>query len=434
MMIISPFQALTILAKKYRNASPHSEEAHLFLQIENLFLVGIQSEQDFVQLVKLLNDESLLSYEVALSDKEVINNDPVRRYFESILAHETLKTTIDSVDMNVLNRYFNAVYAEMSLNLRFFIPFTIYSGSMDSKLTRASSTAPEYIAAIKKLHDPQNFLSLKPTPEEMQGLDKTSEEKLYERMDKMRIIVKTVHAAMRAVNSNEKKDFPLNLYESQDSPYSPERRGRRARKDDSDLPQVVRSFNLGIMRSYHPLAQDDPLYEDPHAPTSGLYRRASDHSTYIPGAQMTEKFFSNQISPFVNSISGTMLCQLRVMAKLLEKDKLEFSSHPDQLKAFFKSMVSYMIYNSGGHSFQEFMSVFDLQEVKEMFKNVQIFEQINLRTIFQSENALAFRSSMNLVIDYNDLILARREFQKELLEQDKNEVTLHASCGLSSVK
>ncbi len=305
-MKISPFQALTVLAKKYRNASPGSEEAIKFSQVQNLFLMGVQSVQDRAQLVELLKDEILVKYEVALGDKEVINNDPVRRYYESSLAHESLKTTIDSIDMAVLNRHFNSVYGEMRLYMRFIVPVTIYRGSINSKVTQVSSTAPEYIAAIKKLKDPDVFSSLKPTTEEIEGTDKTREQILKERMDKMRILLKTVHAAMTAVNSGGNKNFPLNLYGAKDSPYSAERRGR---KDEAGLSQEVRSTNLGIMRSYHPLSQDDPLYEDPNAPASGRYRWPADNSIYIPGAQMPEQFFGSEVSPFVNSISGTMLCQ-----------------------------------------------------------------------------------------------------------------------------
>lgn len=438
-MKISPFQALTILAKKFGNALPNTLEAKKFSQIQNLFLMGVQNDQDRAQLGELLNDEALKNWKVALGDKELINNDPARRYFESTLAHETLKATIDTLNMDTLNNHFKAVYAEMPFAMRFLVPLVIYKGSIDSKLVQASATAPEYVAALKKLQEPKNWSMLKPSSEEMGGAsDVERAQKLQERLEKMQLLLKTVHAAMTAVNTGGNHNFPLNIYGVTDSPYSPERRGRKDRKDEANLPQVVKSTNLGIMRSYHPLTQDDPLYEDPNATTSGRYRRPADSSDYIPGAQMPEKFFLNEVSPFVNSISGTMLCQLRVMAKLLEKEKFEFNDNPDQLKAFFKSMVSYMIYNSGGHSFQEFMSVLDLEQVKEMFKNVPGFDEINLRTLFQDENEEAFRRSINSVINYNDRLLARRTVQEELgepelkrqLNEGEDELTVRARSHL----
>ncbi|KTD43438.1 Uncharacterised protein [Legionella longbeachae] len=228
------------------------------------------------------------------------------------------------------------------------------------------------------------------------------------------LLVKTAHAAMTAVECHKDTHFPLNIYGEADSVYSGPRRGRTNRVSDDGGKQVVRSNNIGIMRSYMPVSRDDVLFEEPSMETANQYRRPADASTYVAGADMPEKFFSSEVSPFVNSISGTMLCQLRVMAKLLEEHKLEYENNPEQLKTFFKCFISYMIYNSGGHSLQEFTGVFQLPQVQAMFKDIPGFTDLNLRQLFQTENDASFMSAMDRAIDYNDKLFMRNAVHAEL--------------------
>src|SRR3990167_11218034 len=102
----SPFQALTMLAKKYKGAEEGSNEAKLFAQVKQLFLIGVQNEDDLSKLKIILKDDTLKGYEIQLLEQsdfellkhkyddipeedkpkyleainklEIINNDPVR--------------------------------------------------------------------------------------------------------------------------------------------------------------------------------------------------------------------------------------------------------------------------------------------------------------------------------------------------------------------
>lgn len=438
-MKISPFQALTMLAKKYKGAEEGSNEAKLFAQVKQLFLMGVQNEEDLGKLKDLLNDDALKGYEIPLLEQsdfellkhkyddipeedkpkyleainklEIINNDPVRRYFESTLCHDTLRDNIDSLDKDLLQQHFDLVFSSMPMSMRILVPLTIYHGNVDGAAAKNSSTAPEYITAIQKLRNPNNFPSFK--PEKSKGTQ-SPDQVLKERVDKMMLLLKTVHAGMTSVNNHKQDYFPLNIYGESGSVYSPARRGRTDRVDGVGGKQEVFSNNLGIMRSYMPLSRDDTLFEDPSMDTSNQYRRPADASTYVSSGDMPQKFFSTQVSPFVNSISGTMLTQLRVMAKLLNENKLLYEDNPEQLKVFFKCFVSYMIYNSGGHSLQEFTSVFELPQVQAIFKDVPGFSDLNLRQLFQEENDKSFMSAMDQAIDYNDSILMRNAMHSEL--------------------
>lgn len=439
-MKISPFHALTILAKHTRNAEVGSREHRVFEQIKRLFLMGVENDIDFQILKNLLKDKALKGYEVALVEPsefillrkktseltpnemtlhnaakaklELMNNDPIRRYFESILCHNSLRDNLDTLDSTVLTQHFNNVFAQMPRVMQFLVPKVIYHGNINSTTARKVDVAPEYITAIQKLSNQDNFPSLKPQKPIGQ---KSPDTVLKERLDKMLLLVKTSHAAMTAVSSHKATHFPLNIYGEKGSVYSAPRRGRINRVGDDGSKQEVKSNNLGIMRSFMPMPRDNALFEETSINTANQYRRPPDASTYAEGAEMPEKFFSSQVSPFVNSISGTMLCQLRVMAKLLNEQQLEYKNNPEQLKIFFKSFVSYMIYNSGGHSLQEFMSVFQLPQVQELFKDIPGFADLNLRQLFQTENDASFMESMDEAIIYCDKLSSRNLVHTELM-------------------
>src|SRR3990167_11004585 len=131
---------------------------------------------------------------------------------------------------------------------------TIYHGNIDGIAAKNSSTAPEYITAIQKLRNPNNFLSFK--PEKSKGTQ-SPDKVLKERVDKMMLLLKTIHAGMTSVRTHKQNYFPLNICEESGSVYSPEKRGRTDRVDGVGGKQEVFSNNLGIMRSYMPLSRDD---------------------------------------------------------------------------------------------------------------------------------------------------------------------------------
>lgn len=395
-------QAQKILANKL-----HLEQDK-FSAINQLYLVGVRSQQDEEKLNQLLADPLLAGYAIDKS-KKAINDDPTRRYFESHLCNETLKYSLDKLDKNRLHKHFDKVFHKIPLKVRMVIPATIYHGSVHGIAAKKSDTAPEYISAIKTLRDKKSFASLDPSKSESTDKlpkAKSGKQKFKDRKEKMMLLAKTAHAAMTAVSLDNER-FPLNLYQ-QDTVYQAKRRGRVDRKDEAGNKQNVMSNALGIMRSYMPLPQSDELYSSKGA----QYVRPTDKSTFTEGAEMPEAIFGTQVTPFVNSISGTMLCQLRIIAQLVKKDQFEYAKDPEQFKEFLRSFVSYMLVNSGGHSIHEFLEVLKLPEIKEEFAG--LFPEVDIYLLFQQENEKAFADAMKKTVQYNASILKRSNVLDEV--------------------
>lgn len=396
-MIVSPFQALVKLAEMYKNSSVGEDK---YNQICSLLLKGTKTQAEKELLTALLQDRNLEKFTIS-DEKEIINRDPARRYFESHLAAHTLKNTLDSLDIETLEKYYKDAFHEIPFILRIFVPFMIYRDMFSSIMVRLSETAAEYISAIKLINSGKNFKFLDPENKN-KNLCKT----------KMLLLVKIAHAAMAADSQRKLNYYSLNLKDKKDSSYHPYNRGRQALRDESGNPQKVRSNNLGIMRSFMPVPREDILNVE--KPSS--YVRPTDKSTYIPGTQAPEENFDAKLLPFVNSVSGTMLAQVRIMSKLVQDKKFSYYDDPEQLKTFFKCFVSYMLFNSGGHSLNEFLQVLQDPDVQEEFKAVAGFNECDIKTLFQEENLEAFESALEETIQYNKMVLAKMEIHREIKE------------------
>lgn len=394
-MKISPFQALTILANYYKD---NPQEINKYHQICSLYLTGAKSTSDHELLERLLQDNALKGYTIS-DDKETIHRDPVRRYFESHLSAETLKISLDKLDIKKLEDHFNGVFHEIPFYARIFVPKMIYRGSPNDFTTKLSETAAEYISAIQLISSGENFKFL-----DLENNDGNL------RKSKMLFLVKTAHAAMSADSLRSKKYYALNLKDNADSSYHANNRGRQTLVDEQGRPQQVKSSHLGIMRDYMPLPNEDVLSSE--APAT--YIRPTDKSTYVLGAQAPEQSFNAKLLPFVNSVSGLMLAQLRIISKLVDDKKFPYHHDSEQLKEFFKCFVSFMLFNSGGHALNEFLQVLQDPAVQNKFKDVAGFEQCHIKTLFQDENQVAFEEALMKTIKYNQQILARVAVQDEI--------------------
>lgn len=309
----------------------------------------------------------------------------------------------------------------------------------------------EYAEGVRLLKKPGSFPLFKPA----QGKGKQTAEQIWlERKEKMMLLGMCSHASMKVLNAGiNNATFPLGLYEKEGSVYDDVNRGRIPRQDEQGNPQNVRPHTLGIMRAYMPLPKDDTLF----APEPAEYARGADNSTFkndktptgeLVAHQMPDEIFATKVTPFVNSISGTMLIHLRMTAQLLREHKYTYEAQgknatktEEQLKNYFKSFVSYMIYMCGGHSIHEFLRVMQLPEVKEEFKDLPGFDSLNLETLFKAENDDAFERAVDKTVDYNTTILQRKELHEELIEpkldrklkEVEDELTISARSRLKSV-
>ncbi len=104
-----------------------------------------------------------------------------------------------------------------------------------------------------------------------------------------------------------------------------------------------------------------------------------------------------------------MLVQLRVLKYLQNESRAAFTNLEKTLN-YIKCFSSILLYNSGGHSFHEFLSVLSVPEVKESFG----FDNINEETLLLDSNRKAFEQSLMDTIAYNKTILVRQLSRKGL--------------------
>jgi hypothetical protein len=395
--MITVFQALILLAEKN----------NLDIKTKALYLSGVRSLSDTLLLNSLLLDKLLDAYEVH-SEKHHINQDPVRRYFESSLCYQTLREGLDSLELPLLKRLFDSIYNKLTKKNAIKFRYSIQDGS----------DVNEYTEGIRMLDDIYSYELFKPEPSNV--ID--SARVLSDRKEKMKLLIKCVYCSLYVKERSDSGETLLDLYEQNNSVYASENRGRirRIDPDTGEKNNRVRSHSLGILRNYMPLPLDDALY----AEHCSRYTRSTDIHTYALGShQIPDQLFSTKVTPFVNSISGTMLVILRVLAQLVKEHQWVYVANnedepgfkkTEQFKCFFKLMVAYLLYHTGGHSLDEYMQVLQLPEVQHQFKQLPGFKDLTLYNLFLIENATAFSKALKQTIKYNTIILNRKNVHFEL--------------------
>lgn len=391
-MKITVFQALTLLAQKYR------QNTRLLSMITSVYLSGITSEKKHKLLSFLLKDELLDNYDIRVS-RQHINNDPVRRYFESHLAHKTLAASLDQLDLVLLTYYYDAICNE----IKTYDLWEKYQTLLQppAKGDTCFNIRMENTEGIRILKKSSSYESLSPTQIE----DKEESTAILNRRKEKMLQLANISYASWFLSCKRGPRLPLDIYHETKGHYSDVERGRTGR-----FGQTVRSQTLGIMRSYMPLPKDDALLSNEPA----RYIRPADQATYISGAKQTERAFLSLVTPFCNSISGTLLSQLKVMAEIMNKELFVYSQNENQLKLYFKSYIAYMILHSGGHSLDEYVRVFWLPEVQDTFSGEPGFSMLTLDGLFRIENNLAFDAALDETIVYNQAILNRKHVAEEL--------------------
>jgi hypothetical protein len=357
---ITVFQALIRLVEAYRS-DPNNQEK--YEQVIALLLPGIRSQEDADILNDLLEAPILDKYNVVLTPK-AINEDPVRRNFETRLAGHTLREPLDGLDFNLLR---------------------------------------QHLEAIKEIAEPRSD-SGKTTPGD----------EFDEREDKINLLESTVILLKKAAKHMLTQETLLTLHSQEGSMYDPEHRGR-AKKTDRTY-----SVARGIMKSTMPLIRHDDLSANSHAVRS----RVADTWTYTSTvATMPHYIFSNLVTPFVGSISGVMLLQLGILAELLKEDRCVYKSSGEdavinigQLKAFFRSFIAFGLSDVGWNSLEEFFSVFQLPEVQDEFDLLlpNILPLFTMDNMFRVDNNQAFNAALSETVEYNNQILGMNEMHGEL--------------------
>jgi hypothetical protein len=399
-MKITVFQALTKLLKDKQVPQPWLKK------LQRIYLNGIDSTEDKLFVSTLLRSPILQEYDITEDLTEVVK-DPTRRFFESTLMINQLATTLDALELPALLTLSKLEFDKMDKKYKVLVPRTLYLNKDLHLLAGQNLGEEEYAAILQSLKDPDGYLFLLPTS----GNHKDCETLYLERKLKLELIVKCAFCAVVAVQLNN-DGYPIPIYQAKDSLFSKDKRGRAFKgvPDSSDLrdKQIVRSMTLGIMASFM------PVYGPLKAKAPSSYVKPTDKSKPVLGSAWIEKIQDRKVIPFVNSLSGTLLMQLRLSKKLLDDGTYTYSDAPKQLALFYKAFVASMLYSSGGHCLFEFMQVFELPKVKEAFKSLPGFDGLSTSSLFLDDSASAFMKSVDSTVEYNEVILNKKALAEAL--------------------
>ena len=277
-IVISPGQALLLLIDHYKDNERKANELKL------LYLSGAINPRATEEIKTCLNDPFLSSWEIAFTPK-IIDADPTRRYFETHLAHATLAYGLQDKDVKKedLEKHIEALSNMIGSDTLRSVQHVL-----NGQYVNASPLMhKEYADYISKINAGTIFQTFSANDR-----------------DVIALLVKS--SFLGVVNAQVNKSLPLDLYGK--GIYSDEKKGKQLHPDQV----TTRSQHLGIMKGHMPLPQDDIA----RAEAAIGYLKPSDQAIYNENAAWVQGNFERLVHPFSNSISGTMLCQLRSLARL----------------------------------------------------------------------------------------------------------------------
>lgn len=366
--IISPFQALTLLIKTYRN---DAQNLAIYNHCITFYLVGMRSQSDADIFEQLMDEPCLAPYTVK-ADKITINQDPVRRYFESYLSYETLMSSLSQLDWKCLKQHDEETFLKHVWSSAAIEDFQ-YGWEMHAKamacLQDHSESSQQKIETLYRLMYITMYLNTKDASsvfgEERYFLDNEVRGREYA----------PVHA------------IPERLLETMvgfDNPMLP-------------------ACNLGIMKDFMPLPANDILFS-----SVINQKRFVNKFTYSPKAVQTQLSFFHGVVPFVGSISGGMARHIIKIHELNNEGRFVYRNNVSQLQCYFKCLFSLSLFISGNHSLDEFVRVLELPEVQYVLEAVDGMSSLTFNNLFKDQNKQAFTRALNRTIQYNDDILQRK--------------------------
>ncbi|MBV8801760.1 MAG: hypothetical protein JO131_02110, partial [Gammaproteobacteria bacterium] len=397
MPVLSTGQALLLLIKKY-NKPPSIELKEPYLdkcnKLKSLYLLG-PTEEEAKDLQMLLNDplfsEPDFKENFTISkDFYVISEDPTRRYFETHLAYETLAKNISTLDHKKLENYMQ----------------TLDSLCSDQKEeTKAKNTfLNELNFAIQQIDSHPHFHN-----------DRFSKED----RDKLKILFNCTKKAYQLI---QEYNVPLSEIYTNGQYFKAKNRGRIF-KDHEAI-----THNFGILKSYMPVPKDDIAY----AAMEFNLPKPSDGLNFDSDALWVKENFKRLVHPFVTSVSGTMLVQLRVIFWLynngtqhdvknndlennndVEKNHFFPFQKNEEFADFIKCFTSNFLYLLGGHSFYEFYGTVTTPEVVKHFNFIEDFKKINMSNLIDGPGG-AFDAAIERAIYYNDMFINKMRMHGEL--------------------
>lgn len=419
---ISPAQALVMLIEKYK-AHPN-----FINHLERVYLTGINSEQDRKLFNALKHDTLFKNYHIS-ETPTVINNDPSRRYFETHFSMDTMKSKLETISYDMLQQHYDAtksLFKDMGGDISHKqwkiddrrIKIRDYEQEKQYRLSHHLSN-DNLVQGISKKEQEKLDLVLSGTRDpSLNGLAEEYADILFRikndsslsdiQKTKASMIVKTTFLNMYfSQRYRQYGPSGLNTYIGENLPgdhiydvgiYELQNRGR---KSSPEADPYQRSHHLGLLKPDMPLDEDDSAY------TSDTFsmQKPSDKNTYVAGSEWCDHAFSKLVHPFSNSISGTLLVQLKSMALLLKQGKLVLDSK-EKIENYISTMITTMIQISGGHSLFEFVSPLFLKDVQALFKGIPHFDEIDMESLLLNNNRQALKAAIKDTIQYNQKLLA----------------------------
>lgn len=374
--VISPAQALLILIEYYKTD---------ILKVDNLkklYLSGANASNT-QEIKTLLTHPVLLEYHIS-SDAKTISNDPTRRYFETHLAYQSLVFNLDKISLDDLKNHFNALKDLVPLDILEEIEDTL-----DGTLWKTDDTiSKEYASYIHQINSGALFKTLDvKTKNKISLLAKCS----------FLSVVNATHVSM-----------PLDIYNM--GIYANESKGKKVLEEQ----ETTKNSYLGLMKSHMFLPSDDIACRNTVFPLI----KPSDQASFVEDSVWARDNFERLVHPFSNSISGTMLSQLRVHLKLKSKGIDTFTQSLDKLARYSQLSIAAMLYYSGGHSLHEFVAPLTLEATQAEFKFIPGFNTISLESLFMNNNQAAFTNALDSTINYNKAYLLRKKLNIEIEERN----------------
>lgn len=298
---------------------------------------------------------------------EAINNDPVRRYFESQLARLTLKNHLDNLPENTL----------------------------DNLLDQIQSGIPSYLQAEYKadlVDHPENSDALRRINSPYESYNRHGYESFSPEQRKK--LEKCWHITTAMLLYGDNKHYDSNINALLDTPSFTSQRGRQKKEPKKETV----SHALGIMRYDMPLDKKDLLYVD-----DIFYSHKADENDYIE-TETIQTQFALGVQPFSGALSGHLLTLLNIIAAIINKNKKNEEKKDIALPAFLRIWICALLFNSGGHSFYEFLQILSFSAIRDFFVTTHpVFSKITndpwyLLTI---DNTPAIQQALSLTQCYH---------------------------------
>ncbi|WP_115707219.1 hypothetical protein [Legionella sainthelensi] len=410
---ISPGQAILLVLQENRLTTKEK------LRLQALYITGCESDDDISFLTAVISRATKTSsYLQAVDisfDAQIIDTDPSRRYFETHLAYHTTISEIKKLKQDQIQHHYTHVL-ELIKNYDPVLGDSLKDVA-DGKLTppwddlgkikeKLGADVAEYLQAIGEAKK-------KFTSEEYGKIKYVISATL------LGLICTRLYANKAKENPELFSELPINIYGK--GIYAPSYRGRQARDG-------LHFFSTtGIMKSNTPA----PYHKDPvrYANTDTQHSftfKPTENSQYVLGKNeknWSDDNFAKLLQPFVNSISGTMLSQLRACSLLLSDNKFQFNEI-GSFSNYIKCLISSMLYLSGGHTFYEFTSPFQVKEIQDAYREILGFEeQMTLKNLFYQTNYEAFSQALSNAGEYNFHIVKRALVHEELIDTVKTRMS-----------